>query len=157
MKLITDPDTFFEELKGEEVRIGRPAVIVVVLAVILSAYQYLLVIKLSQAFPSELASFVTVGGYIEIVASFIGVFAVWFILTVIMHGLSAFFDGKGSFRRTFEFVGYGFLPSLLGSAVTVPVSAHYVLSAEVPSLSLSALQQNPAIAKSVMLSLIPKT
>jgi len=36
-----------------------------------------------------------------------------------------FFDGKGSFRRTFEFTGYGFLPSLVGSAITtitIPLS-----------------------------------
>jgi len=46
------------------------------------------------------------------------------IIAVIMHGLSAFFEGEGEFRRTFEFVGYGFFPSLVGSLITVP-HQHY--------------------------------
>ena len=69
-----------------------------------------MVIKLSQAFPAEIVKFFLVGAYIGIIGSFIGIFAVWLILAVIMHGISSFFNGKGPFRRTFEFVGYGFPP-----------------------------------------------
>ncbi len=146
----------FRELTSKEVRIRRPAVIVTALTALLSANQYLTATKLSQAFPPELASFVRIGGYIEVIASFIAVFAVWLILAVIMHGLSAFFGGKGSFRRTFEFVGYGFLPSLIGAAVTAPLSAYYILNAEVPEVSIAQLQENPHIAKSLILSIVPK-
>ncbi len=155
LKLITDPDDFFFQLKQKDVRIRRPTVIVLILAIIIAVYQYVLVTKLAQTFPQEFRSFVIVGAYVEIAASFLGMFAIWFILTVIMHGISSFFNPSGNFRRTFEFVGYGFLPSLLGSAVTVPVSAHYILNAELPKISIALLQQNPAIVKS-MLSLIPK-
>ncbi|WP_318249234.1 YIP1 family protein [Geoglobus acetivorans] len=63
---------------------------------------------------------------------------------------------KGSFRRTFEFAGYGFLPSLVGSAITVPMSLHYISQAEIPKISFAQLQQNPDVMKEVMLSLIPK-
>ena len=156
MKLITDPNGFFEELKQREVRIRKPLVIVLALAVLVSAYQYFLVTKISQAFPQEIAGFFTIGAYIGIIGSFIGMFAVWLILAVIMHGLSAFFGGKGSFRRTFEFVGYRFLPSLVGSAITVPMSWYYISQAEVPKISLSQLQQNPNVVKSIMLHLLPK-
>ncbi len=156
MKLITDPNGFFEELKEKEVRIRKPLVIVLALAVLISAYQYFLVTKISQAFPPELAKFFAVGAYIGIIGSFIGMFAVWLILAVIMHGLSAFFGGKGSFRRTFEFVGYRVLPSLVGSAITVPMSWYYISQAEVPKISLAQLQQNPNVMKTVMFSLIPK-
>ncbi len=55
MKLITNPNAFFEKLKRKEVRIRKPLVIVLLLAVILASYQYFLMDKLSQAFPSELA------------------------------------------------------------------------------------------------------
>ena len=97
MKLITNPDEFFHELKGEEIRIRKPLTIVIVLAILVSAYQYFLVTKISQAFPAEIAKFFVVGAYIGIIGSFIGMFAVWLMLAVIMHGLSAFFNGKGSF------------------------------------------------------------
>lgn len=155
MKLITNPNEFFQELSQEDVRIRKPLLIVVALAVTVSAYQYILMSKFSQAFPPDLARFFVVGAYIGIVGSFIGMFAVWLILAVIMHGLSAFFDGKGSFRRTFEFVGYGFLPSLVGSLVTIPMSAYYITNAEIPRISMEQLQQNPDVMKSLMLSLVP--
>ncbi len=158
MKLITNPDEFFEELKHRDVRIKIPLLTVMIpLAILLSVYQYVLATKLAQAFPPELARFFLVGAYIGIVGSFIGVFAVWLILAVIMHGISSFFGGKGSFRRTFEFVGYGFFPSLVGSIITVPISAYYISKAEIPKISITQLQQNPSIVKGIMLSLIPRS
>ncbi|WP_456327094.1 Yip1 family protein [Archaeoglobus sp.] len=124
MKLITNPNEFFEELKQRDVKIKKPLLTIVLpLAVILSAYQYLIMNKISQAFPKELAQFFMIGAYIGIIGSFIGMFAVWFIVAVIMHGVSSFFDGKGSFRRTFEFTGYGFLPSLIGAIITTPTTS----------------------------------
>jgi hypothetical protein len=86
MKLITDPNGFFEELKQKDVRIRKPMVIVLALAILISVYQYILTTKISQAFPAEIAKFVLVGAYIGIIGSFIGIFAVWLILAVIMHG-----------------------------------------------------------------------
>ncbi len=158
MKLITNPNAFFEELKQRDVRIKVPLLTVMIpLAILLSIYQYILTTKLSQAFPPELARFFLVGAYVGIIGSFIGVFAVWLILAVIMHGISSFFDGRGSFRRTFEFTGYGFLPSLIGSAITVPMSAYYISKAEIPKISITQLQQNPSIVKAIALSIIPKS
>ena len=67
MKLITNPDEFFEELKHREVRIKIPLLTIIIpLAVLLSIYQYILAIKLSQAFPPELTRFFLVGAYIGI-------------------------------------------------------------------------------------------
>ena len=134
----------------------QPLTIVVALATAVSAYQYLLMTKLSQAFPLELARFFVIGAYVGIIGSFIGIFAIWLILAVIMHGLSAFFDGEGSFRRTFEFTSYGFLPSLIGSLITIPMSAYHIMNAEVPKISIAQLQQNPDVMKTVMLTLISK-
>ncbi|WP_318249235.1 Yip1 family protein [Geoglobus acetivorans] len=95
MKLITNPNAFFEDLKQKDTRIRIPLLTIVVpLAVLISSYQYLLVTKISHAFPEELARFFVIGAYIGIMGSFIGMFAVWLILAVIMHGLSAFFGGK---------------------------------------------------------------
>ncbi len=157
MKLITNPNVFFEELKNKDIRIKIPLLTLIIpLMVLISAYQYILVRKLSQAFPEELTQFFLVGAYIGIIGSFIGIFAVWLILAVIMHGLSAFFDGKGSFRRTFEFVGYGFLPSLIGSVIAIPMSANYISKAEIPKINLAQLHQNSDVMKTVMLSFIPK-
>ena len=156
MMLIGDPNRFFGELKYKDVRLRYPVVISMSLATLLTAYQYTLATKVSQALPEELSKFFVIGAYIGMVGSFIGIFAVWLILAVIMHGLSAFFGGRGSFRRTFEFVGYGFFPSLIGSAITVPMAAYYVVNEGVPEISLISLQQNSDMVKAVILSLVPE-
>ena len=64
MKLITDPNRFFEGLKEKEIKIRKPMVIVTALAILVSAYQYFLMTKLSQAFPAEIAKFFMIGAYI---------------------------------------------------------------------------------------------
>lgn len=85
MKLITNPNKFFEELKQRDVKIKKKPLLTIVLplAVILSTYQYLLMNKISQAFPKELAQFFMIGAYIGIIGSFIGMFAIWFVVAVI--------------------------------------------------------------------------
>ncbi len=155
MRLIMNPDRFFEELKQRDVKIRILLLIVLAIAVITSAYQYLLMSKLAQAFPAELAKFLMIGAYVGIVGSFIGMFAVWVINAAIMHVISALFDGKGSFRRTFEFVGYGFLPSLIGSLITVSISAYFISQAHIPAIDVGQIQ-NKEVMKTLMLSIIPR-
>jgi hypothetical protein len=92
-----------------------------------------------------------VGAYTGIAGSVIGMFAVWLILAAVMHALSSLFGGNGSFRRTFEFTGYGYLPSLMGSLVTVPLSSYYVLNAKIPHIT----SFDPGTMKSIMLSIMP--
>ena len=75
-------------------------------------------------------------------------------VAVITYGLSAFFDGNGVFRRAFEFTGYGFLPSLLGSAVTVPFSIGYLDAISVLKMSVNEFAANPEILPKIILSQI---
>jgi len=158
MKLITNPDEFFAELKQRDVRIRVPLLTIVLpVAVIMAVYQFLLMTKFSQIFPRELAQFLMVGAYISVVSTFIGVFAAWVIIAAVMHGLSSFFGGRGEFRRTFEFVGYGFLPSLVGEVITVPMSLYYISRVELPKLTVQQIQQNPEIVKKMMMSIVPRS
>lgn len=112
-------------------------------------------LKLSQALPESLKSFFIAGAYIQLVSTFLGFFAAWLIIAAVMHGLSAFFDGRGELRRTFEFAGYGFMPSLLGSAVTIPVSLKYVEEATIPTIDLQELSANPEILVKSLVSHFP--
>jgi len=153
MELITNPNKFFQRLKAEEINIRRPTAIVIILAIITSVQQFLIMSKLSQAFPAEVSGFFMLGAYVGIIGSFIGMFAVWLILAAVMHAISAVFNGNGSFRRTFEFTGYGYLPSLVGSLVTVPISGYYIMQAKIPQIDVNNF--DPDMMKSVMLSLIP--
>ncbi|HID43177.1 MAG TPA: YIP1 family protein, partial [Archaeoglobaceae archaeon] len=107
-----------------------------------------LISKLSQAFPAGISKFFTIGAYIGIAGSFIGMFAIWLILAAVMHALSSLFGGNGSFKRTFEITGYGYLPSFLGSIITVPLSSYYLMQAKIPQIDVSNF--NPEVMKSIM-------
>ncbi|WP_052299978.1 YIP1 family protein [Ferroglobus placidus] len=71
------------------------------------------------------------------------------------HWEMRYVDGKGSFRRAFEFTGYGFLPSPIGSAIIIPMSVNYILNAKTPKISIAQLQ-NPDVMRAVMLHVLPK-
>jgi len=78
MKLITNPNAFFEEMKQKDTRIRIPLLTIVIpLAILISVYQYILTTKISQAFPEEIAKFFVIGAYVGIIGSFIGIFAIW--------------------------------------------------------------------------------
>lgn len=153
MQLITSPNEFFARLSNREISIRKPVIIVSALAIVTSMQQFLITSKLAQALPEEMSKFFMIGAYVGVIGSFIGMFAIWLILAAIMHALSSFLGGNGSFRRTFEFTGYGYLPSLIGSIITISLSSYYVLNARIPHIDLSNL--NPEAMRSVMLSIMP--
>lgn len=153
MRLITNPNEFFARLKEQEISLKVPVLIVVALAIITSVKQFLIISKMAQSLPPEMSKFFMIGAYTGVIGSFIGMFAIWLIFAAIMHALSSFLGGDGSFRRTFEFTGYGYLPSLIGSLITVSLSSYYVLHASVPNVDLSNV--NPEAMRSVMLSIMP--
>ena len=155
LSLITNPDEFFAELKEKDPSLKRPAIIVILLAMMVAYYQFKVTMKISTALPPDIARFFVVGAYINAISSVIGIFATWLIVAVIMHGLSAFFDGRGEFRRTFEFAGYGFLPSLFGSALTIPMSLSYVEKVVMPKVDVAELTADPRILAKAILSQIP--
>lgn len=155
LSLITNPDEFFAELKEKDPSLKRPAIIVILLAMMVAYYQFKVTMKISTALPPDIARFFVVGAYINAISSVIGIFAVWLITAAIMHGLSAFFDGRGEFRRTFEFAGYGFLPSLFGSAVTIPASLSYIENAALLKLDVKELAADPEVLTKAILSQIP--
>ncbi|WP_456330372.1 YIP1 family protein [Archaeoglobus sp.] len=123
------------------------------LATLVALDQYVLTTKLSNAIPEKLGAFFKIGGYIGVVSSSIGIFAVWVIIAVIMHGLSAFFEGEGDFKRTFEFVGYSFFSSLVGSLVTVPMPLYYT---RIPEISLASYSKIQTYWGAVIVSIIPR-
>jgi len=123
MKLITNPDEFFTELKRRNVRIKVPLLTIVLpLAIIMAIYQFLLISKLSQVFPREIAQFFMIDAYIEIISTFIGVFAAWVLMAAIMHGLSSFLVVEVNSGEPLSLSVNGFLPSLVGEIITLPMS-----------------------------------
>ena len=80
-------------------------------------------------------------------------FGSWLIVAVVCHALSYLFDGKGPFRRTFTLVGWGYLPLIAGSFVSVIVNI--MIAQGAPSATLQSPEQ--AVAAVEQLSSGPAT
>ena len=49
----------------------------------------------------------------SILGALFGIFVFWGIWTGVFYLISSLFKGKGTFKRSLEFIGYGYLPQIL--------------------------------------------
>ena len=133
--LITNPDRFFGELSGRASNLLAPFLIVLIGAAIPA------IAKMICYHSIVLPPVVVVG----LITPFIG----WFLCAGAFHTISIFFGGIGSFKRVFEFTGYGFIPKI-PSAIFNAVILYILL----PTLASSPRFAMYAIAIiSILLSL----
>lgn len=154
MNLISDPNGFFEKLKDKEVSLKVPLLIIIVLSIIGGINQFLITSKLAEAFPSDFAGIVRLGAYLGFIGSLAAMLIAWLVVSAIMHAISSYFGGQGLFKRTMEFAGYGFIPSIIASAITTAVGAQYITSARVPQLSMGDIQSGEFMNE-LMSSMLP--
>jgi len=155
-RLLLNPDGFFEELLKGDVSLKGPAGIVFLNAVVALIPTVLIMQKLMSSLPEGAQAFAGVGMAIGAVGAFLGIFAYWIIGSAVFHALSSLVGGEGSFRRTVQVVGYGFLPSLLGAIVGAGVMLVVLPSIEFslsnPEAMQQSLQGNSAMAASSLVN-----
>ena len=84
-----------------------------------------------------------------VIGAVIGIFLIWIILTGLFYGLSIPFKGQGSFKRCLEVTGYGYMPQIIGSVISVIVAIMYVPKVVVPGISAAAMQDPQVIQDAV--------
>ena len=155
MNILTSPDAFFSGMLARTEDLRMPALIVLA-GGILSAFTALLIAQLTTRLMPEFGSFILLA---TAAGTIIGAFFLWLVWSGLLYGISCAFTGHGSFRRTLEFTGYGFIPQAIGSAITVGATLWYLqgLSAAAGSPShtsqgfmglqaaINALMQNPVM------------
>lgn len=144
--LLFDPNSFFREKSRNNVDFKYPVLIILVIAIIAMVSSFLVMKQFSGMFPSDMGSYVSAAAIaFGIVGGLFGTFFYWFILTVIFYSISYVFDSKGSFKRTFEFVGYGFAPQifsgLIGIVITYWLTASVDFSSQDPELITETITQ----------------
>jgi hypothetical protein len=146
--LFFNPNLFFSEKLKKEVSFKNPVLIMLALSLIALISSFLVMNKIKEFLPSDANSFMYVliiGGAVGAVVS---TFIYWVILTGIFYLISSVFHAEGSFKRTLEFVSYGFVPQLFGGIVSL-----FVLYTVLPSLNASP--QNPQLfAESIKQTLL---
>ena len=128
--LLFDPNSFFREKTRNNVDFNYPVLIILAVAIIAMGSSFLVMNQLSGMFPSDMGSYVSTAAIVfGIVGGLFGTFFYWLILTLIFYSISYVFESNGSFKRTLEFVGYGFVPQIFSSLIGVFVT--YKLMASV--------------------------
>ncbi|MDD1671597.1 MAG: YIP1 family protein [Methanomicrobiales archaeon] len=117
LQLILTPDAFFEEKLKEPENLNKPLPIFIVLGVLGAISAYLVTQVTMQALPREVQDFAGIATGMAVVGGIFGVFIMWLVVAVVLYALSALFKGSGTFKRTLEFIGYGFFPQLIGSII----------------------------------------
>jgi hypothetical protein len=130
IEVLTNPDKFFEaRMKGEE-SLKIPVLIVLISGIIgdISAFVItgMTMELLREALPPEAQSFMSFmlifGAIVAVIFSLI----IWVVFAAIFFGISSIFKGEGKFKRTLEFVGYGYIPMIIGGVVSAIFMYHFV-------------------------------
>lgn len=144
--LLFDPNSFFREKARNNIDFKYPVLIIFAVAIIAMVSSFLVMNQLSGMFPSDMGSYVSTAAIIfGIVGGLFGIFFYWLILTGILYSISYVFESKGSFKRTLEFVGYGFVPQifsgLIGIVITYWLTASIDLSYQDPQVITESITQ----------------
>lgn len=125
-----------------------PALIVLAGGIIAAAYGYLmggLSAKMMAGVMPGMDAIITVSAT---VGALIMTFVIWLIAAGIFYLISFLFKGQGSFNRVLEIVGYGYLPQVAGSLITVVAAVILIPGISVPTLTKAALE-DPAMIEQV--------
>lgn len=154
INILISPGAFFTDLMEEkEESLKWPLIIVLLGGIVAAGYGYLLGEVSGQMMADALPG---IGALITISSAFgalIGVFIFWLIWTVIVFAISMAFKGQGSFKRTLQVIGYGYLPQVIGSVISVIVAFEYVPRVVVPHMT-AAMMQDPVAMQGVTTALM---
>lgn len=158
MQVLTNPREFFENKIKEDPDFKQPLMIIGAMAVISAISAYIIASKLIGNLPSDMASVAQIGAAIGAIFAIISVFIMWLVYSGIFYGISLVLSGQGTFKRVCEFVAYGFLPSILGSVLSLVLTSKAYssldLSVQDPALLEKAMFSDPYIMASTVIGIL---
>lgn len=125
-----------------------PALIVLAGGIIAAIYGYLmggLSAKMMAGVMPGMDAIITVSAT---VGALVMTFVIWLIAAGVFYLISFLFKGQGSFNRVLGVVGYGYLPQVAGSLITVVAAVIFIPGITVPTLTKAALE-DPAMIEQV--------
>mgnify|MGYP001228289570 CR=1 FL=1 len=134
--LLFNPNLFFSEKSKNEVSFKYPILLVLIYSVISIGSSILMMNKMKGILPLDGNSFISTAVTLgSVIGGFFGAFLYWIILAGIFYFISFLFNSNGSFKRTLEFVGYGFAPQILGAIANLFVMYYLLPSVPISSQS----------------------
>ena len=152
--VLTNPDRFFAELSAKDTKLMTPFAIVLVVAIIAAISAAMMLDVVASSLPETASTFVGIGAAIGAIVGLLMQFVMWLLYAGVFYVISIFFSGEGSFKRCLEFIGYGFIPSIIGAIIGLVVAMTVLptieFSIENPELFQQALMSNPTMQASAV-------
>lgn len=151
--ILIRPGQFFTGLDTEKESFTLPLIILLAGGIAAAGYGYLIGGVTGQMMAGAMPGLDTIVIFSSAIGALVGVFIFWIIWTAIIYGLSMVFKGTGSFSGTLKVIGYGYLPQVIGTVITLIAAFEYVPKIVVPKIT-SAMMQDPAAMQQVTTALM---
>ncbi len=151
--ILIRPGAFFQDAIAEKESLKIPGLIVLAMGIVSAVYAYLiggLTGKMMAGLIPGMESIITIS---TIFGALFGIFVFWGIWTGVFYLISSLFKGKGTFKRSLEFIGYGYLPQIFGAILTVIVAIQYIPRVIVPEIT-SAASEDPQLIQEAVKTLM---
>jgi hypothetical protein len=140
INVLIHPNAFFKDALTEKESLKIPGLIVIILGVFSAGYAYLIGGLTGKMLAGMLPGMESIIAISTVLGALFGVLIFWVIWTGVFFLISSIFKGKGSFKRSLEFVGYGYLPQILGVILTIIIALQYLPRVIVPQITSAAAQ-----------------
>ena len=147
LDVVIRPDAFFSALVTEKESLKIPSLIILAGGIVAAVYGYLLGGLTAKMMAGVMPGMDTIIILSATAGALIMTFIFWLIVAGVFYLFSSVFKGEGSFNRVLEVVGYGYLPQIAGSLITVVAAILYIPRITVPALTQAALEDPTMIAQ----------
>ena len=153
MDILLNPNAFFLDVMGEKENFKLPIIILLAGGIVAAGYGYLIGGLTARMMSGAMPGIEMIITLSSAIGALMGVFIFWIIWTGVIFAFTAVFKGNGSFKRTLQITGYGFLPQVFGSLICLIAAYEYIPKIFVPQMSAS-MMQDPTVAQATMKALL---
>jgi len=147
--ILIRPGAFFKDAIVEKESLKIPGLIVLVLGIVSAVYGYLIGGLTGKMMTGLIPGMESIIAIFTILGALLGIFIFWVIWAGVFYIVSLVFKGNGTFKRTLEFVGYGYLPQIFGAILTLIVAMQYIPRVIVPQIATNAAEDPQLIQEAV--------
>ena len=143
------PGSFFQDVIAEKESLKIPGLIVLLLGIVTAVNANLIGGLTGKMMAGLIPGMESIIAISTIFGALFGIFVFWGIWTCVFYLISSLFKGKGTFKRSLEFIGYGYLPQIFGAILSVIIAIQYIPRVIVPEITTAAGQDPQLIQEAV--------
>ena len=147
--ILIRPGAFFQDAIAEKESLKIPAVIVLAVEIVSAIHAYLIGGLTGKMMAGLVPGMESIIAFSTILGALFGIFIFWGVWAGIFYLISSLFKGKGTFKRSLEFIGYGYLPQIFGAVLTIIIAIQYIPRVIVPEITTAAAQDPQLIQEAV--------